>query len=287
MGTIKALMDLTRLVPNQIMIGVGVLVGEVVASSGFPPLGPAILGFFGPLILGASTFAMNDYYDIETDKRGNRQDRPLVRGDISPGTAKLAFLIGFPLGLLLSSAINIPCLFIAALFASLAVLYNIYLKDTGLPGNLFIASTMGIPFIYGSLAVGGEISLAIVTLTLMAFLSGTGREILKDVMDVEGDSARNSRTLPRTRGLRFASRTSVLFFLIAMCLSPLPFILQSGESYYHNLKYLIPVVITDLMLLLVVFRTLKLSSSGDAAPLRKLSLLALGIGLVGFLLGTF
>jgi geranylgeranylglycerol-phosphate geranylgeranyltransferase len=287
MGTIRALMDLTRLVPNQIMIGVGVLVGEVVASSGFPPLGPAILGFFGPLILGASTFAMNDYYDIETDKRGNRQDRPLVRGDISPGKAKLVFLIGFPLGLLLSSLINIPCLIIAAVFALLAVVYNIYLKDTGLPGNLFIASTMGIPFIYGSLAVGGEISLPIVTLTLIAFLSGTGREILKDVMDVEGDSARNSRTLARTRGITFASRTSVLFFLVAICLSPLPFLLQTGQSYHHNLKYLIPVAITDLLLLLVILRALKLSHPGDAVPLRKISLLALGIGLVGFLLGSF
>ncbi|MBU7005085.1 MAG: UbiA family prenyltransferase [Theionarchaea archaeon] len=280
-------MDLTRLVPNQIMIGVGVLVGEVVASSGIPPMEPAILGFFGPLTLGASTFAMNDYYDIETDKRGDRRDRPLVRGDISPGTAKLIFMIGFPLGLLLSSVINIPCLVIAAVFASLAVIYNIYLKDTGLPGNLFIASTMGIPFIYGSLAVGGEISLPVVTLTMMALLSGAGREILKDVMDVEGDSARNSRTLARTRGIPFASRTSVPFFLIAICLSPLPFLLQTGQSYHHNLKYLIPVAITDLLLMLVISRALKLSFSADAASLRKLSLLALGIGLVGFLLGTF
>jgi geranylgeranylglycerol-phosphate geranylgeranyltransferase len=106
-------------------------------------------------------------------------------------------------------------------------------------------------------------------------------------LDVEGDSARNSRTLARARGLVFASRTSVPFFIIAMCLSPLPFLLQSGRSFHLNLKYLIPVAVTDLLLVLVVLRALKLSSPGDAAPLRKLSLLALGIGLIGFLLGTF
>jgi geranylgeranylglycerol-phosphate geranylgeranyltransferase len=268
------------------MIGVGVLVGEVVAS-GVPPARAAVLGFFGPLILGASTFAMNDYYDIEADARGNRRDRPLVRGDITPRAARWVFLVGFPLGLVLSSAINTYCLLIAALFAALAVLYNIALKDTGLPGNLFIASTMGIPFVYGSVAVGGGLSLPIVTLTLIAFLSGTGREILKDVMDVEGDSVRNSRTLARARGLVFASRASVILFAAAICLSPLPFILESGESYHQNLKYLAPVVITDLLLGVVIYRALILRSPEDAAPLRKLSLVALVIGLVGFLLGSF
>jgi geranylgeranylglycerol-phosphate geranylgeranyltransferase len=287
MGTIRALLDLTRLVPNQIMIGAGVLVGEVVGYSGIPPLKAAALGFFGPLILGASTFAMNDYYDIETDARGKRMDRPLVRGDISPGVARLVFLAGFPIGLVLSSAINIQCLVIASVFAALAVVYNIRLKDTGLPGNLFIASTMGIPFVYGSFAVGGGISLAILTLTLMAFLSGTGREILKDVMDAEGDSARNSMTLARTRGPEYAARASVIFFSAAVFLSPLPFLLRSGGSYYMNLRYAIPVVVTDLLLAVVVTRALRLGGSQDAVPLRKLSLLALGIGLIGFLLGSF
>lgn len=286
MGTLRALIDLTRLVPNQIMIGAGVLVGEVVGYSGIPPLRAAALGFFGPLLLGASTFAMNDYYDMESDTLGKRIDRPLVRGDLTPGTAKWVFLTGFPIGLILSSAINTQCLVIAALFAALAVVYNIRLKDTGLPGNLFIASTMGIPFVYGSFAVGGGISLPIMTLTLMAFLSGTGREILKDVMDVEGDSARNSRTLARTRGPGYASRASVIFFITAVCLSPLPFLLESGGSYYHNLRYAAPVVVTDALLALVVFRALKLKASEDAVPLRRMSLLALGIGLLGFLLGS-
>jgi geranylgeranylglycerol-phosphate geranylgeranyltransferase len=239
------------------------------------------------MILGASTFAMNDYYDIEADTRGNRQDRPLVRGDLTPGAARLVFLIGFPLGLILSSVINSSCLIIAAIFAALAVLYNIALKDTGLPGNLFIASTMGIPFVYGSVAVDGGVTLPIITLALIAFLSGTGREILKDVMDAEGDSARGSRTLARTRGLGYASKTSTMFFMVAICLSPLPFILESGGSFYQDLKYLVPVIITDLLLGAVIARALALETPEDAAPLRRSSLLALNIGLLGFLLGSF
>ena len=120
MKTVRALADLTRVFPNQLMIGAGVLIGEVVALSSLPPLRQAVLGFVGPAVLGASTFAMNDYYDLESDRRGGRRDRPLVRGDISPRTARNVFLIGFPTGLILSSIINLGCLVIAVVFAAVS-----------------------------------------------------------------------------------------------------------------------------------------------------------------------
>ncbi len=280
-------MDLTRIVPNQIMIGIGVWIGEIIASSGFPPLREALLGFVGPFILGASTFAMNDYCDLETDRRGGRTDRPLVRGDLSPSGARLVFLIGFPAGLVLSSMINLPCLAIACVFAGLALLYNLRLKETGLPGNLFIASTMGIPFVYGSVAVEGGFPLPIVTLALIAFLSGAGREILKDIMDYDGDAVREARSIPRTRGIPFAGRLSAGFFLVAVSLSPLPFLFRVGGTFYLNPLYILPVLATDILLINVVLHVLRLSQPQAAVTLRKLSLIALNIGLIGFLLGSF
>jgi len=287
MRTLRAFLDLTRIFPNQVMIGVGVLIGEVVASSRLPGLREGFLGFVGPFLLGASTFAMNDYYDLETDRKGGRMDRPLVRGDISPRGAKAVFLTGFPIGLLLSSLINVGCLIIAAAFAALALAYNLRMKETGLPGNFFIASTMGIPFIYGSVAVGGGLPLPIIVLFLMPFLAGTGREILKDIMDYEADAARDSRSVPRTRGIHFAARLSAIFFLLAVCLSPLPFLSPSSGTFYRNLRYLLPVIVTDIMLALVVLKILRLSAPEGAVPLRKASLAALSVGLLGFLLGSF
>lgn len=287
MKTLRAFLDLMRIVPNQIMLGIGVLIGEVVASSGLPALRECLLGFLGPFILGASTFAMNDYYDLEADKRGGRTDRPLVRGDISPNTARWIFLIGFPVGLVLSSMINLGCLLIAVIFAGLALAYNISLKETGLPGNLFIASTMGIPFLYGSVAVEGGFPVPIIVLALIAFLAGAGREVLKDIMDFKGDAARNSRTLARTKGIHHAARVSSLFLLIAILLSPIPFLHESGDSFYLNMKYIVPILFTDIILAYVVIRTLRLSQPEEAVPLRTLSLIALSLGLLGFLLGSF
>ncbi len=286
MRKIRAFVDLTRIVPNQFMIGIGVLIGEVIASSGLPPLREAFLGFLGPFILGASTFAMNDYYDLEADRRGGRSDRPLVRGDLSRRAARMTFLVGFPLGLVLSSLINLSCLGIAVAFALLALAYNIRLKDMGLPGNLFIASTMAIPFIYGSLAIDGLL-LPVAILALIAFMAGAGRELLKDIMDMEADEARGSRSLARTRGISAAGRLTVLFLLVAVGLSPIPFICRSGGEFHLDLKYMVPVLLTDLLLIWTAARSLRLGSPREAVPLRKTSLIALNLGLLGFLLGSF
>lgn len=282
----KAYLDLTRIVPNQIMIGVGVVVGEVVSYAGPPPLRQALLGFAGPFILGMSTFAMNDYYDREADLKGARLDRPIVRGDLSPQAARWVFMAGFPIGLLLSSAINFGCLVIAVAFSGLALAYNLRLKDTGLPGNLFIASTMAIPFVYGSVAAGGRLPVAILVLSSIAFLAGVGREVLKGIMDYEGDAVRDTKTLARTRGIKCAARVSALCILAAVSLSPIPFLSKASGSFHYNLSYIGPVVLTDLLLGYVTVRVLGLSRPNEAARLRQLSLVALTVGLLGFLLGS-
>jgi 4-hydroxybenzoate polyprenyltransferase len=59
------------------------------------------LAFFTALFLEASTFALNDYFDLDIDIVNKRNDRPLVRGDIKPKTALILFGVFFPLGIVL------------------------------------------------------------------------------------------------------------------------------------------------------------------------------------------
>jgi 4-hydroxybenzoate polyprenyltransferase len=47
---------------------------------------------------------------------------------------------------------------ISLVFNFLAVLYNYKLKDLPLIGNIYIALTMGIPFIFGALAISDSVS---------------------------------------------------------------------------------------------------------------------------------
>ena len=115
MKKIKAIWELMRL-EHGVMLALAILVGFLIAlrtlltSIRYIPLKELIFTFFTALLLEASTFALNDYYDVEIDRKNKRIDRPLVRGDLSPKTALYIFYLCFPLGVLCSYLVNIPCL---------------------------------------------------------------------------------------------------------------------------------------------------------------------------------
>ena len=101
MKKIKAIWELMRL-EHGVMIAIAILIGSLIAlkGEGMPSFEKFILTFFTALFLEASTFALNDYYDLEIDKKNKREDRPLVRGDLSPKSALYLFYIFFPLGIM-------------------------------------------------------------------------------------------------------------------------------------------------------------------------------------------
>ena len=94
MKTLKAIWELMRL-EHGVMIAIAILIGAVIAKQEIPSLYRFVLTFTTALFLEASTFALNDYFDIDIDKHNKRIDRPLVRGDLSPRTALLIFFILF------------------------------------------------------------------------------------------------------------------------------------------------------------------------------------------------
>ena len=103
---------------HGVMLFIAVLIGSIIAQkmlydfTGFPPVDKLILTFLTVLFLEASTFALNDYYDLEIDKKNKRLDRPLVRGDIAPKTALYLFFVLFPLGILSSFFVELTWLLV-------------------------------------------------------------------------------------------------------------------------------------------------------------------------------
>ena len=138
MKKFKAIWELMRL-EHGVMIGIAIIVGALIASKSFPDYGIFFITFLMALFLEGSTFALNDYFDLEIDKKNKRKDRPLVRGDISPKSALLIFIILFPLGIVFSYFINFTCFIIALITAIFAIFYDVYLKKMKLLGNFFIA----------------------------------------------------------------------------------------------------------------------------------------------------
>jgi len=291
MKKLKAIWELMRL-EHGVMIAIAILIGSLIAAKTFPAFDKFILTFFTAMFLEASTFALNDYYDFEIDKKNKRIDRPLVRGDISKNTALYLFFILFPLGIVCSYFVNLTCFIIALVTALFAIFYDVILKRIKLLGNFFIAYTMSIPFIFGAASVLTETSLAIdlspaiFIIALIAFLTGAGREIMKDVMDFEGDKEEGVKSFPRYIGIRKSNVISAFFYIIAIALSLLPFFMSRYDVYYRNYYYLSFVMITDTMLLSTSLQLI-FKRQINMKFYRKFTLLAVFFGLIAFLVGVF
>lgn len=297
MEKIRAIWELMRL-EHGLMIFLAILIGAVISQRalydfiGIPLVDKLILTFFTALFLEASTFALNDYCDLDIDKKNKRTDRPLVRGDITPKTALILFGIFFPLGIICSYLVNLTCFIIALITALLAILYDTKMKKIKLVGNFYIAYVMAIPFIFGAAAVikgqslSFEIPSAIFIIALIAFLAGSGREIMKDVQDYAGDRVKGVRSFPKYIGTRKSNILAGLFYIVAIILSFIPFFLSHYEIYYLNYYYLIPVFFCDTMLLSTAIHLI-IKKKPHLKFYRKFSLAAIFIGLVAFLVGAF
>lgn len=297
MKKLKAIWELMRL-EHGVMLFIAILIGSLISQKTLfdnlnLPLLNIFLTFFTALFLEASTFALNDYYDLEIDRINKRTDRPLVRGDLSPKTALNLFYLLFPLGLICSYFVNMTCFIIALITALISVLYDAKMKKIKLIGNFYIAYIMAIPFVFGGATVLGNnafslgaINPAIYIIALIAFLAGAGREIMKDVMDFEGDKRQGVKSFPRYIGIRASNGIAAIFYLCAIALSFLPFFLAGFGVYYQNIIYFILVFITDTMLLSTCLQ-LVFKKQPNMRFHRKYTLVAIFIGLLAFLVGAF
>jgi len=283
---LKALWDLMRL-DHGIMLFVAILIGSVIASGGIiPDLIKLILSFLTALFLEASTFALNDYIDLEIDVKNKRNDRPLVREDLKPGAALAIFYALFPLGVIVSFFVNLQCFAIALVTGLFSIFYDLKLKKVKAIGNFYIAYIMAVPFLFGASAVSPFIPYVVWLLASIAFLAGAGREIMKDVMDFEGDKTQGVKSLPLYLGVRNACRVAALFYVVAVVMSFVPFFLLSGTTYHGNLPYLFIVGLADAM-----FLTMSVALMVKAKPplslYRKMTLIAMAVGLLAFMVGAF
>lgn len=279
MTSLRAVWQLLRL-EHGIMYGIAVIVG-IVVSDGFQ-LDKALFGFLTALFLQASAFALNDYFDYEVDVANKRFDRPLVRGELKRGHALFLAITLAPAGLFSAIEISREAFLFALLITAMGYAYDIKLKEFGFAGNVYIAASMAAPFLFGGI-VTGTVELPVVVLSAIAFVSGLAREIMKGIEDVEGDALRNVRTIARVKGIGFASRLSAGLFLTSVALSFLPLTLPE----FMDFKYIIPVAVTDVILISISRKLISGVGKDEIGRLRKETLIALFLGLIAFIGGAF
>jgi len=277
----RGLLDLIRPV-NCAMIGFAVIVGAFVSKPPSISWLELALGFSTGFFLCAYSMSVNDIYDLEVD-RVNRPDRPIPSGRISARQASALSLVMLAAGLACGFLSVIPlAVVIAVAYAFLSWLYNARAKRTGLPGNLIVASSLAIPFIYGGAVSGGSIGGSLLLMmALTAFFSGVGREVVKSMADVEGDAKREVNSLARTRGLRFASGAGALFFLLAVLTSWVPLITDLA-----NRVYTYGVIIPDVIFVYLAVAILLRHDPRNAYRVKRVALAGMTVGLLVFIGGA-
>lgn len=215
--------------------------------------------------------SINDSIDYEIDKVSH-PERPVPMGKITPKQAHAAGISLLLLAVILSIfTLDVACIVIVVIASVLMYLYEVMLKQRGFIGNLTIAVLTGMVFLLGSAIVHDV--WANLPPAMMAALVSVGREICKDIEDMEGDEGRH--TLPMMIGKRNAAIVAVLFFIAGPVLSVWPMVTgQYGPLYYV-------VVIADALFLYAAYLGMKDPHAGQSMAKKGMI-----FGLIAFIAGA-
>jgi geranylgeranylglycerol-phosphate geranylgeranyltransferase len=263
------------------MIGFAVIVGEFVSKPASLPLGQSVFGFLTGFFLCAYSMVVNDVYDVEVD-RVNQPTRPIPSGRMAVQTANrlslLAVLAGIACAFL---SLNPVAVAVAAAYTFLSWLYSYRAKRAGMAGNLIVASSLAIPFVYGGVISGGStFSSLLLLMALTAFFAGVGREVVKALADVEGDKKRGVRSLARTRGAEAAAAVGGTFFSLAVVTSWVPLIFRLANEFYT-----VGVVVPDVVFVYLTVSIARDRSRANAHRVKTVALAGMLVGLLVFIGG--
>jgi 4-hydroxybenzoate polyprenyltransferase len=274
---LSAYLSIVRL-PNCIMIGLAVVIGEAIALGGLPPLASSLSGFLTASLMMAGTMILNDIYDLSTD-RVNNPTRPLVVGRVGLSEARALSVLFSALSIVFAIILGLYTTLIALLALYLMVYYNTKGKKTGLLGNIVVSFNVALPFFYGGIAVNNLRPLLFVFSTI-AFLANLGREVAKGIPDAIGDKETGVRTIAVVRGPITAARVAAALFVSAVALSFAPLFLGT-----ISLLYFPGVALADVGFIYSSFRLVRSQDPGVVKTVKTQVLFWMLLGLVGFLLG--
>lgn len=184
------------------------------------------------LLIAAAGYIINDIYDTEVDFI-NKPKRLIIGKFISVEKANNLYLVlnglGLALGYYLSIRVgNKSLVSFFLISAALLYFYSISLKKIALIGNIVIASLIGFSLLLVALFMMYEVfqtkgvDLTIPTTifqvvfyyALFAVLINLIRELLKDIVDYEGDKQFNFKTLPVITSIGTAKTLSLIITFI-------------------------------------------------------------------------
>lgn len=277
----KKIVGIIRIVrPSNVLIsGLTISLGVLIFGDGnFDILRLALVaGIVGGLI-DAGANVINDFFDVEID-RINKPHRAIPSGLISKRFALFIYFVCTFSGLLLASFLNTVA-FMIVFFASLIIfLYSYRLKRIPLVGNFTVAFITGLAFIFaGSVVENFKDALFPF---LFAFMINFGREIIKDIEDMEGDLSSGVKTFPIVYGVDWAVAVSVFVFFALIFTTAIPYL-----AGVYNHYYVLIISVVDVGLVFVIFSLIKDRSRRNLNRLSNILKFEMLVGLFAIYFGS-
>ena len=223
--------------PNVVlMMLITALVGSLLASKTLAPLSLIAFAMLGIGLCASSAAAINQIIDRKADANMNRtENRPIPQGEVSPINASIfAFILGSLGAAILVIYVNTLTAFLTlASLIGYAFIYTVYLKRAT-PQNIVIGGLAGAaPPLLGWTAVTNSIDPNSLLLVLIIF-AWTPPHFWALAIHRKDDYAKeNIPMLPVTHGVQFTKLQIILYTIILILVSLLPFVvMMSGILYF-------------------------------------------------------
>jgi geranylgeranylglycerol-phosphate geranylgeranyltransferase len=267
------------------MMGLAVAIGELITYSTLLPCEPSLFGFLTAFTLTGTSMIVNDYWDRTIDAV-NAPERPIPSGVVSVNEALFFGIILSLIGLLCALITNFACFIVAIISLLVSILYNVKGKQMGLTGNFMVSACIAVPLLYGGFIYeGGNVPFnrfgLLLFFDVMIFLANTGREIIKGIVDIDGDKIRQIKTIAIQHSPRLASILGILFFLSAVILSVFPWFYGMVAWVY------LPIVsFSDIGFIVSSVTLWKDCSKENVRKVKNMILIWMLIGLLAFATGA-
>ena len=223
--------------PNVVlMMLITALVGSLLASKTLAPLSLIAFAMLGIGLCASSAAAINQIIDRKADANMNRtENRPIPQGEDSPINASIfAFILGSLGAAILVIYVNTLTAFLTlASLIGYAFIYTVYLKRAT-PQNIVIGGLAGAaPPLLGWTAVTNSIDPNSLLLVLIIFAWTPPHFWALAIHRKDDYEKENIPMLPVTHGVQFTKLQIILYTIILILVSLLPFVvMMSGILYF-------------------------------------------------------
>ncbi len=213
---------------------ISVYVGGLVAGAAYTSI-ELLMAVVSSFFVGSASMMINDFFDWKIDAVSH-PERPIPKGIIRPKEMLAVSILFFAIGIGISLFLNLVCVGILLATIVLILLYELYSKNRGIFSNFTVGLASAASFVFGGAVVFNP--LAPLILSVITFLVMTGREIICDIKDIEGDRLVR-RTLPIQIGKQNAASIAGIFLFVSLICLPVPYFLHLVSLWY--LLLMIPV----------------------------------------------